>query len=183
MSNRQAQLEKTMRTMSQEMSTINGLLERLFAPQAPMTTRGGVAVEERCTKHQVAKTTTCGKMASGRCTNSQQVPQSRAELTQSVVRNGRKTNTKAGPSKPYNEAVSGLPPKSAAPLGSQENEHTRGGQKPVRNFFDRLGQNAEEDLRIQLDARRTSASYKRNDVPAFSPCTTRSTSSESDWTN
>ena len=32
MSNRQAQLEEAMGTMSQEMSTIKGLLERLFAP-------------------------------------------------------------------------------------------------------------------------------------------------------
>ena len=81
----------------------------------------------------------------------------------------RKTNTKAGPSKPYNEAVSGLPLRSVAPLRSQENERIGGGQKPARNVFDLLGQNAEEDLRIHLDARRTSASSKKNDVPTFSP--------------
>ena len=39
----------------------------------------------------------------------------------------------------------------------------------MRNVFDQLGQNAEEDLRIHLDARRTSASSKKNDVPTFSP--------------
>ena len=74
MINRQAQLEEAMGTMSQEMSTIKGLLEKLFAPQAPTTTRGGVVVEERRTEHQAAKTTTCGKVASGRRTNSQQIP-------------------------------------------------------------------------------------------------------------
>ena len=36
------------------------------------------------------------------------------------------------------------------------------------NVFDRLGQNAEEDLRIHLDARRTSASSKKKHVTAFS---------------
>ena len=56
-----------------------------------------------------------------------------------------------------------------APLGSQENEQTGEGEKPARNVFNRLGQNAEEDLHIHLDARRTSASSKKNDAPAFSP--------------
>ena len=133
---RQAQLEEALGVMSQEMSTIKELLERLFVPQAPTTTRGDVAVEERRTEQQAAKTTTHGKVASGRHTNSQQVPQSRAESTQSAVPSGRKTNTKAGPSRPYNEAVSGLPPRSAAPPRSQEKERTGGGQKPARNVFD-----------------------------------------------
>ena len=78
-------------------------------------------------------------------------------------------NTKAGPSRPYNEAVSGLSLRSTAPPGSQEKERTGGGQKPVRNVFDLLGQNAKEDLRIHLDARRTLASSKKNDMLAFSP--------------
>ena len=39
----------------------------------------------------------------------------------------------------------------------------------MRNVFDRLGQNAEEDLGVHLDARRTSASSKKNDMPMFSP--------------
>ena len=121
-SNRQVQLEETIGTMSQEMSTIKGLLERLFVPQGPTTTRGDVAVEERRDEQQAAKTTTRGKVASGHRTNSQQVPQSRAELTQSAVPSSKKTNTKAGSSGPYNEAVSGLPPRSAAPPGSQEKE-------------------------------------------------------------
>ena len=82
---------------------------------------------------------------------------------------GRKTNTTAGPSRPYNEAVSSLPPRSAAPPGLQEKERTGGERKTTRNVFDRLRQNTEEDLRIHLDARRTSASSKKNDVPAFSP--------------
>ena len=34
-------------------------------------------------------------------------------------------------------------------------------------MFNRLGQNAEEDLRVHLDARITSASSKKNDVPTF----------------
>ena len=37
------------------------------------------------------------------------------------------------------------------------------------NAIDRLEQNVEEDLCIYLNARRTSASSKKNDVPAFSP--------------
>ena len=37
------------------------------------------------------------------------------------------------------------------------------------NVFDRLGQNVEEDLRAHLEARRTSGSSKKNDVPTFSP--------------
>ena len=39
----------------------------------------------------------------------------------------------------------------------------------MRNIFYQLRQNAEEDLGIHLDARRTSASSKKNDVPTFSP--------------
>ena len=35
-------------------------------------------------------------------------------------------------------------------------------------MFDRLGHNAEEDLCVHLDARRTSASLKKNYVAAFS---------------
>ena len=65
--------------------------------------------------------------------------------------------------------VSGLRPRSTAPPGSQKRERTGGGPKPTRNVFDRLGQNAEEDLRVHLDARRTSTSSKKNDVPTFSP--------------
>ena len=38
----------------------------------------------------------------------------------------------------------------------------------MHNVFDRLDQNAEEDLRAHLAARRTSASSKKNDVPTFS---------------
>ena len=152
---RQAQLEEAVGAMSQEMSTIKELLERLFVPQGRMITRGDV--------------TTRGKVASRHRKNSQQVTQSRVELTQSAVPSGRKTDAKAGPSRPYNEAVSGLPPRSTAPPGSQGKERTRGGKKPACNVFDRLGQNTEEDLRIHLDARRTSVSSKKNDVPAFSP--------------
>ena len=122
--NRQAQLEEAVGAMSQEMSTIKELLEKLFAPQALTTTRGDVAVEERRAKQQAAKTTTCGKVASGRRTNSQQVPQSRVESTQSAVPSGKKTNIKAGPSRPYNEAISGLSQRSATPPRSQENERT-----------------------------------------------------------
>ena len=150
------------------MSTIKELLERLFVPQAPMTTRGDVAVEERRAEQEAAKTTTRGKVASGCHTNSQQVPQSQAESTQLAVPSGKKTNTKAGPSKPYNEAVSSLPPRSTVPPGSQEKKQTGGRQKSACNVFNRLGQNAEEDLRIHLDARKTLASSKKNDMPVFS---------------
>ena len=122
--------------MSKEMSTIKELLERLFAPQALTTIMGDVAIEERLTEHQAAKTTKHGKVASGHRTNSQQVPQSRAKSTQSTLPRGKKTNTKVGPSRHYNEAVLGLPPRSAAPPRSQENERIGGGQKPARNVFD-----------------------------------------------
>ena len=44
----QVQLEEAVGMMSQEMSTIKELLER-FIPQAPATTRGDNAVEERRT--------------------------------------------------------------------------------------------------------------------------------------
>ena len=64
-SNRQAQLEEAIGTMSQEMSNIKGLLERLFVPQAPTMTSSDVAAEERRTEQQAAKTTTRGKVASG----------------------------------------------------------------------------------------------------------------------
>ena len=169
MNNCQAQLEEAIGMMSQEIGTIKELLERLFIPQALITTKGDNAVEERRIEQQIVKTTTCGKAASGHRMNSQLASLSRAESTQSAIPNSKKTNTKAGPSRPYNEAVSGLPPRSVAPLRSQEKERTRGGPKPTRNVFDRLGQNAEEDLRVHLDARRTSASSKKNDVPPFSP--------------
>ena len=66
----QAQLEEVVRAMSQEMSTIKELLERLFVPQAPTITKGDVAVEERHTKQQADKTTMHGKVASGHRTNS-----------------------------------------------------------------------------------------------------------------
>ena len=65
--------------------------------------------------------------------------------------------------------VSGLPPRSVAPPGSQEKEQIGGGLKPTHNVFDRLGQNVEEDLCFHLDARRTSASLNKNDMPTFSP--------------
>ena len=48
MSNRQAQLEETVRVMSQEIGTIKQLLERPLVSRAPAITRGGTAVEERC---------------------------------------------------------------------------------------------------------------------------------------
>ena len=78
-------------------------------------------------------------------------------------------NTKAGPSRPHNGTVSGLSLRSVAPPRSQENERTGGRPKPTRNVFDRLSQNAKEDLRVHLDARRTSVSSKKNDMPTFSP--------------
>ena len=102
------------------MSNIKGLLERLLVPQASTTTRGDVAVEERGAEQQAAKTTMRGKVASGCRTNLQQAPQSRAESTQSAVPSSKKTNTKAGPSRPHNEVVSGLPQRSVAPPRSQE---------------------------------------------------------------
>ena len=37
------------------------------------------------------------------------------------------------------------------------------------SVFDQLRQNAEEDLCVHLDARRMSASLKKNDLPTFSP--------------
>ena len=151
------------------MSTIKELLERLFVPEVPAATSGDNVVEERCTEQQAAKMTMHGKVALGRHTNSQQAPQSRAESTQSAIPNSKKTNAKAGPSKPYNRAVSDLPPRSAAPFRSQEKKQTGGGPKPTRNVFDRLGQNIEENLCVHLDARRTSVSSKKNDVPLFSP--------------
>ena len=74
MNNYQAQLEEAVGVMSQEIGTIKQLLERLLVPRAPATTRGDIAVEERRTEQQAAKTTTCGKAASGRRMNSHQVP-------------------------------------------------------------------------------------------------------------
>ena len=114
----QVQLEEAIGMISQEIGTIKELLERLFVPQAPATTRGDNVVEERRTKQQAAKTTMRGKVASWLRTNSQQVPQSTAESTQSAIPNSKKTNTKAGPYRPYNEVVSGLPPRSTTPLRS-----------------------------------------------------------------
>ena len=96
MNNRQVQLEEAVGVMSQEIGTIKQLLERLLVPWAPTTTKGDTAVEERRAEQQVAKTTTRGKATSGHCTNSQQVPQSWAESTHSVIPNSKKTNTKAG---------------------------------------------------------------------------------------
>ena len=153
-SNRQVQLEEAIGAMSQEMSSIKGLLERLLVLQALTMTRGDAAVEERRTEQQAARTTTRGKAASGHRTNSQQIPQSRAESTQSVVPSSGKTNTKGGPSRPHYEAVSDLPPRHEAPPGSQEKERTEREPKPGHNVFDRLGQNAEENLHIHLDDRR-----------------------------
>ena len=118
----QVQLEEAVGVMSQKIGKIKELLKRLFVPQAPARTRRDNAVEERCTEQQAAKTTMHGRVASGRHMNSQQVPQSRVESTQSAIPNSKKTNTKAGLSRPYNEAVPGLPPRSAAPLRSQEKE-------------------------------------------------------------
>ena len=50
MNNRQAQLEEAVGMMSPEIGTIKKLLERLFVPQALMTTRGDNAVEEQRAK-------------------------------------------------------------------------------------------------------------------------------------
>ena len=101
--------------------------------------------------------------------NSQQVRQSRAESTYLAVPNNKKMNTKVGPSRPCNGMVSGLPSGSAATQRSQEKERTGGASKLTRNVFDRLGQNVKKDLRAHLDAKRTSASSKKNDVLTFSP--------------
>ena len=70
MNARQVQLEEAVRMMSQEMSTIKELLERLFVPQVPATTRGDNVVEERHTEYQAVKTIMRGKAASGSRTNS-----------------------------------------------------------------------------------------------------------------
>ena len=45
MNDHQVQLEEAIGVMSQEMSTIKELLERLFVPQAPATTKGNDAVK------------------------------------------------------------------------------------------------------------------------------------------
>ena len=66
MNTHQVQLEEAIGMMSQEMSTIKEMLERLFIPQVPATTRGDNAMKERRTEQQVVKTTTRGKVASGR---------------------------------------------------------------------------------------------------------------------
>ena len=80
-SNRQVQLEEAIGAMSQEMSSIKGLLKRLLVPQALTVTRSDAAVEEWRIEQQTARTITRGKAVSGRRTNSQQIPQSRAEST------------------------------------------------------------------------------------------------------
>ena len=74
MTNRQAQLEEAVGVMSQEIGIIKQLIERLLIPRAPTTTKGDTAVEKRRIEQQAAKTTTHDKAASGRRTNSQQVP-------------------------------------------------------------------------------------------------------------
>ena len=118
MNNHQAQLEEDVGVMNQKIGTIKELLKRFFIPQAPTTTRGDIIVEERHAQQQAAKTTTHGKAALGRRMNSQQVPQSWAESTHSAVPHSKKMDTKAGPSRPYNGAISGLPSRSVAPLRS-----------------------------------------------------------------
>ena len=92
MTNRQAQLEEAVGVMSQEIGKIKQLLERLLIPRAPMMTKGDTAVEERHAEQQAAKTTTHGKAASGHRTNSQQVPQSQAKSTHSIIPNSKKTH-------------------------------------------------------------------------------------------
>ena len=47
MNTHQVQLEEAIGVMSQEISMIKELLEKLFIPQAPKTTRGDNVVEER----------------------------------------------------------------------------------------------------------------------------------------
>ena len=74
MNNHQTQFEEAVGMMSQEIGIIKELIERLFVLQAPTTTRGDNAVEEQCAEQQAAKTTTRGKVASGRRTNSQLAP-------------------------------------------------------------------------------------------------------------
>ena len=64
MANRQMQLEETVGAMSQEISTIKQLLDRLVVPRAPTTTRGETAIEERRVEQQTAKTSTRGNVAS-----------------------------------------------------------------------------------------------------------------------
>ena len=66
MTNRQAQLEEAVGVMSQEISTIKQLRERLFIPRAPTATRSETVVEEWHAEQQAAKTTTRGKVASWR---------------------------------------------------------------------------------------------------------------------
>ena len=72
-SNCQAQFKETAGVMSQEIDTIKQLLERLLILWVLVTTRGDTTVEERCIEQQAAKTTTRGKAASGRRTNSRRL--------------------------------------------------------------------------------------------------------------
>ena len=51
MNNHQTQLKEAVGMMSQEIGTIKEFLERSFVSQAPKTTRGDNAVEERCAEH------------------------------------------------------------------------------------------------------------------------------------
>ena len=169
MTNCQMQLEQAVGVMSLEIGIIKQLLERLLVPQALTTTKGVTAVKKWRTEQQAAKPTTRGKVALGRYTNSQQVPQSQAESTHSAAPNSNKTHTKTGPSRPYNGMVSGLPSRFMVPQGSQEKERTGVTPKSSHNVFDQLGQNAEEDLHAYLGARRTSTPSKKNNVLAFSP--------------
>ena len=78
-------------------------------------------------------------------------------------------HTKVGPSKPHNGVVSGLPLRSLAQQGLPEKEQVGVTPRPSRDVFNQLGHNAGEYLRAHLDARRTLASSKKNDVPTFSP--------------
>ena len=108
----QTQLEEIVRVMSQEISTIKQILERLVVPQAPTTTRGETIVKEHYVEQQAAKPTPLGNAASRHRTNSQQLPQSQAKSTYSITLNSRRMHTKAEPSRPHNGVASGPPPRS-----------------------------------------------------------------------
>ena len=145
--------------MSQEISIIKRLLERLAAPQDPPNTRRETVVENRRVEQQVAQATTRGYATSTRCTNSQRLSWSQVESTYSATSYRRRRN-KAGPSTPQNKTALSYPLSPEAQQISREREPVGDIPRPSCNVFDSLSQNKEEGLHSYLDTRRTSATSK-----------------------
>ena len=161
----QAQLEGMVEETNQVVHTIKELLERMVLPQVQQTPRSRPTTEEARVEQQGAKITMHGHASLNHRANSQQVSWSQAEFMQSATA-GKWRCDEVGPSRPHNKMASGHTILPRVTTKSQERGITEDPIRPSRKVFDRLDRNRGEDMRTQLEARRTLATSRRRQEEA-----------------